>query len=577
MSLLAQKHDYNWFVGDGIDNPLDNWGRSILNYSNLSSPTISYDGEGYMNFYSTDVNMSDSLGRFIFSFNGLYIENSQNDIMENSQNLGPVPWADDTYWLPQGGLVLPLPESTSKYILIHETHGNCCDPIFIYGYKLYYSIIDMNMNNGLGAVVEKKQLLVQDTLAGGKLMATKHANGRDWWMIIPRAETGEYYRFLITPNGIELLGLEDVGMTHRIGVGQAFFSQDGTKYVTFSGIYDWENYIYLNDFDRCTGLLSNPMTLAVTTTGLPGGSVVLSPNGKLLYFLASDKVFQYDLTSSDINSSKFLLAEIDSYLDTIDTGQDTFYEIPSFFFGGIAPDGRINICSWNTMKSYHTIEHPNVRGEGCQINQHSIHFPTAFTATIPNFPNYRLGPIDGSICDSLGIDNVPLSRFRYDQDTSNSMSFDFINLSNYEPAEWHWDFGDGTISQDTSPTHLYAGVGDYPVCLTVSNQYGSNTMSDTLHLGVVATQEVDIQVDMHVWPNPFADYLMVSLYDYYPKNAYIYFYDITGRFLRKERVRHGANELDLGDFPKGMIFYEVREIETLAVLGRGKMMKAIDN
>ena len=94
---------------------------------------------------------------------------------------------------------------------------------------------------------------------------------------------------------------------------------------------------------------------------------------------------------------------------------------------------------------------------------------------------------------------------------------------------------------------------------------------DTLNCWPVANNEPFAQAkEVAVYPNPFGTYLTVNLPDY-PKNAYIYFFDITGRFLRKERVRHGANELDVGDFPKGMVFYEVRD--GVVLLGRGKVVR----
>jgi len=94
---------------------------------------------------------------------------------------------------------------------------------------------------------------------------------------------------------------------------------------------------------------------------------------------------------------------------------------------------------------------------------------------------------------------------------------------------------------------------------------------DTLNCWPVANSQDIAQVKkVAVYPNPVGDYLTVNLPDY-PHKAHIYFYDMTGRFLRKERVRHGANELGVNDFPKGMIFYEVRSQGR--VLGRGKVVR----
>ena len=93
---------------------------------------------------------------------------------------------------------------------------------------------------------------------------------------------------------------------------------------------------------------------------------------------------------------------------------------------------------------------------------------------------------------------------------------------------------------------------------------------DTVNCWPVADSEPFAQAEeVSVYPNPFSDYLTVNIPDY-PQNAYIYFYDVMGRFLRKQRVWHGVNELDVGAFPEGMIFYEVRDDGVL--MGRGKLV-----
>ena len=74
-----------------------------------------------------------------------------------------------------------------------------------------------------------------------------------------------------------------------------------------------------------------------------------------------------------------------------------------------------------------------------------------------------------------------------------------------------------------------------------------------------------------VYPNPFSDDLTVSLDDAVYPASYIYFYDVVGRFLRKQLVLKGANEINTTSLPSGMIFYEVRT--PTDVLVRGKLVK----
>ena len=42
-------------------------------------------------------------------------------------------------------------------------------------------------------------------------------------------------------------------------------------------------------------------------------------------------------------------------------------------------------------------------GLACNLEQHGVELERWYSNSLPNHPNYHLGPIDGSVCDSLGI------------------------------------------------------------------------------------------------------------------------------------------------------------------------------
>ena len=124
----------------------------------------------------------------------------------------------------------------------------------IYGEDLFYSEI-RKIDNEQGEVILRKELILHDTLGAGKLSACKHANGRDWWIIVPEWNSNRYYRYLLTPEGIDTVGMQEVGEPTINGLGQALFSPDGTKHVRFSGLsIELGEWISIYDFDRCTGL-----------------------------------------------------------------------------------------------------------------------------------------------------------------------------------------------------------------------------------------------------------------------------------------------------------------------------------
>ena len=75
-----------------------------------------------------------------------------------------------------------------------------------------------------------------------------------------------------------------------------------------------------------------------------------------------------------------------------------------FFEPFNAPNGKIYINGVATNQMWHTIHNPNGAGTDCDLRLHDVILPTFYYATTPNFPNFRLGALRGSPCDTLGIE-----------------------------------------------------------------------------------------------------------------------------------------------------------------------------
>lgn len=559
-SVDAQFPDNNWIFGYAsqmIEN--DSFGLSVVSFEN-NQITIGEEMDIVYDMSKNNSSISDEQGNLLFYFNGHQVFNHQHQLMENGDDmyLGTL---DLGGTIAQGSLILPIPESDNQYIIVN-THVDYDEELMrVPGEKLFYSIIDMNANSGLGEVVLKNQLLFDDApMSYGQLTAVRHANGRDWWIVWPLWDSNRFLRYRIHPGGINRDN--DILVFNPIvaGVGQMHYTIDGSKLIIHNGTYVAQpTSIYIYDFDHCEGRLSNEIVIANPNEGSAIGSAV-SSNNRFLYAITSLSIYQYDLWSEDIAESQILVAEYDGFLDP--------WLPTTFYLGQLARDGKIYISSPNTVKRLTVIEHPDRYGDACEINQHSIRLPVRNSFSIPNIPNHRLGPIDGSECDTLDIDNIPLARFRSDQDTSNYLSFYFQDLSDYEPETWFWTFGDGTTSQDTSPVHTYAADGIYEVCLTASNGNGCHSWCDTLNLGIVSTNEGQDSGGRHfgrpvLFPNPFQHQFSVVLNDYYPQNAQLLVYDELGRRIHQQRIFHGWNTVDGNDWAKGLYFWELWESDSV--------------
>lgn len=393
-----EKRDYIWLTGYS-SNPDDlDFGGSIIDFHSVP-PSVSYEYRE-MDFDLTSTGICDPNGNLLFYFNGYYIANQTLDTMENGGGLNP-DFSLPQDRLAQGGLALPFPGFDNVYYLLHEpaTFVGNMDGNIAGVFTLYYSLINMNLNNGEGTVMQKNYPFIQDTLDYGGIQATRHANGRDWWIIVAEYNSNRYYTILLSPLGLVNYEIQQIGLDVPSGLGQAVFSPDGSRYARVEFI-DVQTGTFLDfyDFDRCSGLLSNHTRIHILG-GWLGGGVAFSPNSRFLYFSNIDHVFQYDLEAADIASTKDTVAVWDGFVDGLPI---------RFYFPQLGPDLKIYIAASFTSPYMHIIHSPDLEGEACNVEQRGLQLPTHNRRTVPNFPNFRLGPLDGSPCDTLGID-MPVS------------------------------------------------------------------------------------------------------------------------------------------------------------------------
>ncbi|GAB5538503.1 MAG: hypothetical protein Salg2KO_06060 [Salibacteraceae bacterium] len=86
-----------------------------------------------------------------------------------------------------------------------------------------------------------------------------------------------------------------------------------------------------------------------------------------------------------------------------------------------------------------------------------------------------------SICKLVVVNNgPPVADFNFDP--ISDPEIDFFDASTNLPTSWNWDFGDGNGDIIMNPTHTYSDTGDYEVCLTVSNAYGTDDTCQNIRI-----------------------------------------------------------------------------------------------
>ena len=79
-----------------------------------------------------------------------------------------------------------------------------------------------------------------------------------------------------------------------------------------------------------------------------------------------------------------------------------------------------------------------------------------------------------------------------------------VNFSNTTPngTSYIWAFGDGDSSTDENPTHLYTTNDTFVVTLSVTNDCGTTTVTDTVLITQVGIENDLLRSNVSVYPNP---------------------------------------------------------------------------
>ncbi|HBW85957.1 MAG TPA: hypothetical protein DEF82_04210 [Crocinitomicaceae bacterium] len=99
-----------------------------------------------------------------------------------------------------------------------------------------------------------------------------------------------------------------------------------------------------------------------------------------------------------------------------------------------------------------------------------------------------------SVVDSLNLwnlvspDSLTYATFTFNV-SGNSVAFvpDFDHVNT-----WSWDFGDGNLSQDQQPLHVYNTPGIYTVTLTASGPCGTTTHEESITIHASELNESDV-------------------------------------------------------------------------------------
>ncbi|HRI62505.1 MAG TPA: T9SS type A sorting domain-containing protein [Saprospiraceae bacterium] len=387
------KRDYQWLIGynDSVPKTVIN----LFNFNNQPFKILPFRvKEGIIQSHAY-TSVCDKNGQLLLYATGCDIVSRNGEVITNGQHITPDNWlwdggyCPDYYPFQRSLLFLTDPATDTLFYLLSSSYlptnewGIICN-------GLYASRMSA------ARVYDRNVLVCADTIYDGQLTACRHANGRDWWVVINKTNTNRYFIYLLDPTGFRLWRTQDIGLAaswRGSGSGQAVFSPDGTMYLRHC--YDVDLLVF--DFDRCAGELSNARQANIDFNDefVLSQGLAVSPNSRYAYFTGGKYCHQIDLRAVDMQSSVTRIAVWDGTLT------DTWW--PTYFAqAALAPDGKIYISCPGGNEVMHVIHAPDAKGEGCKFHQHSLSLPySRNTDATPNLPYYRLGRLMGSPCDTV--------------------------------------------------------------------------------------------------------------------------------------------------------------------------------
>ena len=337
-------------------------------------------------FYITDD--KDSLWMF---GNGCSFSDKNGNIIFNKDSFD-LGYDSDSFC--GGGLVrnqgmIMLPSDNSQWLSIYKPLNFVIHPTFVELYcpKEYLSIITKDF-------YKKDIVISNDTFTSSNITACK-AKQADWWVVDLKFKKNEFVKYLIGNEGVKYKEYQSIGLVPNKqgnGVGSALFSPDGNQYA-FTNAYDG---VFLFDFDRETGLLSNPRNV-LKNEGPDQAAQILglafSANSRYLYACCNRYLYQVDTKQTELVDG---LVMIDSVVIGEKSACSTFPL--NFYKPWLAPDCRIYVIPGSSDWCIHVIQNPDFPGKLCNFEKSVIKVPFYYYHSLPTYINEMLDI--GPPCDS---------------------------------------------------------------------------------------------------------------------------------------------------------------------------------
>jgi gliding motility-associated-like protein len=398
-----------------------------------------------------NASVCDANGQLLFYTNGTTVWDRNHNTMPDGaalialfqpNNVAP------TSSTCQGAVIVPVPYNSNRYYIFSLTS------IETTGGYLYYSLVDMSLNNGLGDIVPgQKGVQVDSNLS--ERMTTITGEACNVWLLVRAKMTNHFKSYRIDAGGIEPTPqLSPVGSIFGgLFTGEISVAPNRRKIALANGGFPTglAGGLELFDFDPATGILSNAVVLD-GTTGFYGAE--FSADNSKLYASSPATLKQFDLSAAGATQTVIGSSAL-SHLKRAANGK--------IYCKGSSASGHLSV-----------INAPEQAALGCDYEINAIALPqgSRINAGLPNVVS--VVPID----TVYGYTDIPAACF------ASEVQLEVANGD--EGWNFEWDNGMNTAQIMVSAPGKYAVRYYLPPC-----SYHIDTFEVRFPWGVLPNIQID--------------------------------------------------------------------------------------
>jgi hypothetical protein len=469
LSVQAQKEAYNWrfgynagltwnttqdFTGTGFSGTAALSSKKLTGIPTSVTGSALSSGEGC--FTLSDIN-----GNLKFYSDGMKVYTANNTVMPNGSGLNG--GSSST----QSGILFPYPGSATKYVAVSINQQSISG--------VYYSVIDMTLNGGLGDITADKNVPFTGGLGtiSENVTSIKIPNSDDYWVIaIGKGIPTRLNVWRFSPTGIS-----GAVVTSTFPTGPNFDTNGGASCGYLKITPDGKHFVwaawqdrkaFVGDFDITTGRFTNirPIAEGYSAGSEPYG-VEFSPDQTLVYIEASGYIYVYKASELFANATPSTATK---KVISNPTGVTAIQ---------LAPDGRIYGCSGSSNMI--VIENPN---------------------DFANLAIYKLSNLITYGGNAIGLPSFPANYFEIKPSAKKfaCTGYDYKFTAKIDmsagvnaPIKLSLNYGDGNTGTipliggqtDYNIAHTYVTAGTYTVTITPVKSDNSTLTPSTITADVI--------------------------------------------------------------------------------------------